>query len=419
MKTVGIIAEFNPFHQGHAYLLEQVRERGADQIVCVMSGPFTQRGEAAICDKWARARMAVHNGADLVVELPFGYAARSAYEFAHGGIHLLKALGITQLAFGCETSNLTLLKQIAQILSEEPEYYVQLLHKNLQSGKGFAASRADALQEYFPKHAENLAVLLRSPNAILALEYLHVLIADQFAIEPWLIPRKGAAYHDENLQHFASARAIRSHIYTNPRSLSLLQSTMPETAYDILQDEIHAGRCPFQTAVLDAMVLSRLRTTSPKYWTSIFEMREGIENRILKFLNTCGTVADLVCSVAGRRYPHSRIRRLFLYAWLELTQDQADAFRLAAPPAYAHVLAANAKGLQQLRQLTATGKSPYILSSGRELRNFLKQPDSNLRVSQELLQLNLKVTGLYSLGYPDPACRIGDQDFRQCGISII
>lgn len=416
MKTVGIITEFNPFHNGHAYLFNQIRKQGADIIICVMSGPFTQRGEAALCSKWVRARMAVQCGADLVAELPVAYAVRSAYDFARGGIYLLQALGAQHLAFGCETPDLSLLKQLAQILAEEPPIYRQRLQQNLRSGKGFAAARTAALQECLSSKSEAIVALLHAPNTILALEYLHVLTAESIPLKPWLIPRQGAGYHDTNLQHFASAQAIRSHLYAQPQALSPLKTAMPEAAYLLLQEEITQGRAPFQITSWDVMLLSRLRMTSVQELALIFEMREGLENRILKTAYACGTVEQLVQAVSGRRYPRSRIRRLLLYAWLGLTQQQAAAFQQDFPLRYAHILAANINGQRWMQKLHTQSPEFSLLSSGRELRNFLHQPHSELQTAQELLQFNLKATSLYHLGMPNPSARVGDSDFRQCGI---
>ena len=417
MQTAGIIAEFNPFHNGHALLIQTLHRQNCPAILCTMSGPFTQRGEASVCSKWARAQMAVLEGVDLVIELPFFYAVRSAYEFARGGIHLLYSLGTTHLAFGSEYTDENSLSQIAGILSEEPAPYVESLHKYLQTGMGFAAARTAALQEFFspPEKAGHLTTLLHAPNTILALEYLHVLKDTHFPMAPFIAARTGAGYHDETMQSLASAQAVRRFLYQNTsgNNKEILHQALPESSFHLLQQEIHRGRCPIQMPAFDFMVLSQIRKSSPAELSKIFEMREGLENRIFKQAFHCGTLEDLVQAVSGRRYPHSRIRRLLLYILMGLTQKQADFLQSEIFPRYVHVLAASKQGLQYIKQLKSQPDCPVFLSGGREIRRFLQQTDPGLAVSQAMLRLDLQASNLYALGFPQPGQRMGDTDFHE------
>ncbi len=404
-QAVGIIAEFNPFHNGHAYLFSTLRARGLSPIVCVMSGPFTQRGEAALCTKWARAAMARACGADLVVALPFFSACRSAGEFAAGGIRLLRALGVRHLAFGCETADRLLLDKIARLIAEEPPVYKATLRAKLKTGAGFAAARAAAIAAALPEAGEGLPALLKAPNTILALEYLRVLQEEGNPLTPVLIPRTGAGYHDETLQALASAAAIRGALYRGED----VAAAMPPAALACLEAEISAGRAPFQPGVLDTLILGRLRLLEETQPESIFEMGEGLHHRIPQAATAAGTFEDCVARLSGKRYPKSRIRRLLLYTLLGLTREKADAFHSLTAPPFAQILALTPAGQAHLKTLNPK-TAPVLLASGRELRRFLHNP-ATPEPARTLLQLELKAEALYRLGLPDPQARRGDADY--------
>ena len=214
---VGIVAEYNPFHLGHAYQLQYAKETlGADYCIVVMSGPFTQRGTPALFDKYTRASHALACGADLVLELPVIYATASAEAFALGAVSVLENTGIVDtLLFGCEADDITPLKEIASLLVSEQDDYKKALQAELANGKAFAEARAIALN-----HSE-YASLINTPNNILAVEYLKALKRLNSSIEPIGLKRKGSGYHDETLQSpMASATAIRKAIFAKDDFLS-------------------------------------------------------------------------------------------------------------------------------------------------------------------------------------------------------
>ena len=204
MKVAGIIAEYNPFHKGHKYQLDRLRElAGPDYIIVAMSGDFLQRGTPALMDKYTRARMSLLQGADLILELPACYATSSAEAFARGGILLLASTGLTDmLCFGAESNDLDRLKSLARLLNREPDWYRHALLSSLRKGRSFPAARMEALPEY--------ADLLKQPNNILAVEYLKAMEDLALAMEPLLIRREGSGYHDTDITApLASASAIR------------------------------------------------------------------------------------------------------------------------------------------------------------------------------------------------------------------
>ena len=228
--AVGIIAEYNPFHLGHAYQIAAVKKICAGEIIVVMSGSFTQRGTPAILDKWTRARLAILGGADLVIELPFISAVRSAQDFARGGIKLLKSLGVVDtLAFGAEVADLERLKLAAAAFKEK--FFTEKLHAQMSQGVSYAAAVTKILSEVTGLDEK----LLRQPNTILATEYLRALPE---TISPLLIERVGAAYDDLTLQEkFSSASAIRAAVYSEKPSWEKISAQVPAATLTALRAE--------------------------------------------------------------------------------------------------------------------------------------------------------------------------------------
>ncbi|NTV90828.1 MAG: nucleotidyltransferase family protein, partial [Clostridiales bacterium] len=268
MSVLGIIAEYNPFHNGHLYHLRKSRLlTGARYVVCVMSGNFIQRGGPAIADKWSRAEMALSCGADLVIELPAVYAMSSAEYFAGGGVSLLNSLGIVDfLSFGSECGNLDEMKTLAEILSSEPAEYKAFLKDALDTGISYPAARESALMKYlsrtscngFPDEALKLAGIIKSPNNILGIEYLKAIMRTGSVIKPVTVGRTGSAYNSEELQGtMSSATAIRKSLQSLwPEYMkgsmtakavlaeSPLAETLPTESLEILLREFEAGRGP-------------------------------------------------------------------------------------------------------------------------------------------------------------------------------
>ena len=259
MNVIGIIAEYNPFHNGHAYQIAHVRKNlHADYIVVAASGDYVQRGEPALLDKYTRARMALSSGADLVLELPVLWSTASAELFADAGISLFEKTGcVNGICFGAESGDLALLRRIADVLADEPADLKASLKHNLKSGNTFPKAREAALLSYFadaadqdgalPVSTETLSSLLASPNNILALEYLKSLRRRASSITPYLLKREGAAYHETSIRSGASevpasASAIRHTLFAGGAGASedsadgILHHAMPQEALSILQD---------------------------------------------------------------------------------------------------------------------------------------------------------------------------------------
>lgn len=377
-KNAAIICELNPLHKGHEALFRQVKQR-AEGLVCVMSGNFVQRGEPAILDKWARCRLALEAGADLVLELPLPWACAGAERFAAGGVHLLSALGtVDYLAFGSEFPWQEQLSRIAQALLSED--FSRALAALPDHGEPFAQRREQALIALL---GEEILPLLRSPNAILGIEYEKALLREQSSIQPLVFPRVGAGHDkaaadDEN----RSAGELRELL----RAGKALDGLVPDYTAGLLAEEIKAGRCPADTALLERAILCKLRTMTLPEFAALPDVSEGLEHRLLAAAGKSGTLEEFLALVKSKRYSHARLRRLALYAFLGVTRD------LPALPPYLRVLGMTDSGEKLLKKA-----SPALPIAARAA-DFQRLGGDALR----LFQLEAAADDLYALMTPVP-----------------
>ncbi|MEN6389222.1 MAG: nucleotidyltransferase [Syntrophomonas sp.] len=407
MAVLGIVAEFNPFHNGHQYLLKRAIEQlKPSAVICVMSGHFTQRGEPAICNKWARAEMALHAGVDLIIELPFCFAARSAYYFARGALLTLhKTEVVSHIAFGSESGQLDSLASVAQILSSEPEAYRSLLKFYLSQGLSFPVARSRALQESLPDKDSQIDKMLRGSNNILGIEYLHVIYEEKLPLVPITINRQGPAYHSAELGAYASASAIRQATRKTAPSL-LISSAMPLLSRDIMQREIARGSAPVLPDALEQSILFKLRSTTKADLAKIYEVAEGLENRIKDAARTCTTLDSIRHQIKSKRYSLTRIDRVLLYALLSLSKEQIDSFDRTGPQ-YLHILGFSSKG-QKILQSIKNKSSLEVLSRGKDVARLLN--DSS-HPGAQMLALDVMATDIYTLLFPNPLQRTAGLDF--------
>lgn len=390
MHVIGIIAEYNPFHRGHAYQIQRVHEIYPDAaVVAVMSGSFTQRGEAAIFDKWTRAQLAVLGGCDLVIELPFVFACRSAQDFACGGVTLLHRLGIVDtLAFGAESNDLNTLQTLAWQMDDDNT------QKRLQAKIKSGMSYATALTETLASNAE----LLHQPNNILAIEYLRSLHLLQSSMQPLLIPRCGAAYHDTNLRApNASASAIRQALYQHEER-SALADALPMPVFAELA-KLNLSNLPDMNQLFFFLRYELLQMPVENL-QALYGINEGIENRIIAAARQANDYKSFIRAVTTKRYPSSRIRRTLLYLLLQLAQSEVQAFS-AAGPLYARVLAVSARG----RSLLSASKHHASLPLITKVGTFVKQKDQrchrqDLSLLAQMLRYDTLATDLRNLSLP-------------------
>ena len=378
METAGIVAEYNPFHRGHAWHIAETRRRlgGDAPVVCVMSGHWVQRGECALADKWLRAALALDRGADLVVELPTPWAMASAESFARGAVSLLAATGVVDvLSFGSETGELAPLEEAAAAL-DAPDY-PERLRAALGRGLSFPAARQEAAG----------AACLSAPNNNLGVEYLRSLRALGSTIRPLTVPRQGAGHDGPAAGGFASASELRRLLRAGRGAEAAPYLTAPWSGE--LADMQHIERA----------VLARLRTMGEGDWAALPDGggAEGLPSRLAKAAREAASLEDFYTRAKTRRYPHARLRRLALAAFLGLRAAE----RPAAPP-YVRVLGLGGRGRALLRRMKDTCPLPVIVkpAQAREL-------DGPART---LFESEARYTDLYGLCFPAP---------RPCGAEWI
>ncbi len=316
-RVCGVICEYNPFHKGHAYQLQKARELSRAQVmVCVMSGPFTQRGDAAILSPGLRTEMALHCGADVVVELPAAYAVREAEFFALGGVSILQALKADCISFGCENEDLKSLQQAALLLEKPTEAFAQALRSGLKKGQSHAKAQGSALQDCL-NHEQG--GIISAPNNVLAICYLRALLRINSAMLPVPVKRQGD-YHDTGWQEgFASATAAREAIRRG--DWHKIEKMIPEDALPLLLKALAEGAVHRQEA-LDILLREKLRHLSEDALLQFPNVSEGLENRLIRLSPMHVSRQSLLAALKTKRYTHARLNRLLTHIMLDMTSSR-------------------------------------------------------------------------------------------------
>ncbi|HBK86255.1 MAG TPA: hypothetical protein DDZ53_09525 [Firmicutes bacterium] len=383
MKILGLVVEYNPFHYGHLYQLERAKELvKPSATIAVMSGNFTQRGEPALVDKWARAEMAVTAGIDLVLELPVMWATQSAPGFATGALHLLTLAGATDICFGSELGQIDTLEAVSDILLEEPFLYRQTLHKALKLGHSFATAQGLALQAACP---QTDPALCKQPNNTLAIEYLIAIKKFGLPIKAHTIRRIGSYHSLLPTETMLSATAIRQQVLSGHTAQG-----MPKAAASILQQRIDAGQGPVNWQQLAPYLFYHLRSQTQIAEHQWPEAGEGLGERLWLAARQTNDWEKLLRSVKTRRFPLTRLQRLCTYVLLGLTPTQIEKVDITQPPPYLRVLALNTASLT-IRKLLKTSQLPVIYSAAD-----VAPTDTRL---VECLQQDIKATDIYTLAW--------------------
>ena len=384
MKIAGVIAEYNPFHNGHAHHLCETRRMGnCDYIVVCMDGSFTQRGEPACMDKWTRAQIALRCGADAVFELPALWALQPADGFARGGVAVLGGLGCDLLSFGTEETDINLLKTLAEVGENEPPELTEALRKGLEAGKSHARARGEALSMLLGVDAEKL----NSPNLILATQYLREMRAQSLKMEALPVQRIGN-YHDAALGDFASATAIRAAISDGKMEEAL--ACVPEPAREALcwAGDLHG---------MDDLLLHTLRGMPPEEIAELPGVGEGLEQRIMRCAAEASCREELLEMLKCKRYTRARLSRICACALLKLTKSMVESH---AMPEYARLIGMREDARPLLRELKARSRLP-IVSDAAQLRG------------DAVFDLERRATDLRALLCNDPAARRAGQEFTR------
>lgn len=396
MKVVGLITEYNPFHNGHLYhLLESKKITESDYSIAVMSGNFLQRGEPALVDKWTRAKMAIDNGVDLVIELPLIYACQSAEFFAFGSVKILDSLGIVNsICFGSESGDIQSLDYIADILYEEPKAYKEYLKSYLDQGLSYPRAREYALTTYLKDFTEldfsNLGKIISSPNNILSIEYLKSLKKIKSNIKPFTIKRIKANYHDKNLTgSISSATAIRQQLIENP-VLENIKHTVPNTTYMHLVNFYKDHNCFNSLENYSMILLYLLRNSSSSALRNIVDVSEGLDNRIIDCSAKYNDINDILECVNTKRYTITRLRRILIHLLINIDKKSIN-YLQSHGPQYIRVLGANANGIYLLKQIKKNCSLPIITK-------FADYKKFNNDILNKMIEIDKKATDIYSLG---------------------
>jgi len=411
MQAIGLISEYNPFHNGHKYHLEEAKRISKNQsTICIMSGNFTQRGDVTITDKWSRAAMAVNAGVDLVIELPTVFAVRSAQHFATGSLRLLNALGVVkEVCFGAENAEYHLLNKIANASADTT--VINLFHENLMAGKNYASAMSSAITSIYNIPTK----ILSSPNNILAIEYIKAINNYVLNISPLPINRIISNYHDTEISNtIASATAIRTHLQSPDCDISTLKSALPAYSYNILKTSLLTNKNFPCLNNLSSIILYRLRTMNSNELEQIIGISEGLENKLLNHSSQATSLENLLALTKTKRYPFSRLQRILIHLMLGTTKETISHFDKTGP-LYARILAFNDQGRQIIKELKKTSSIPLISKTTNYL-NSTKRNTAQLNDLEKMLAIDTYATDIYSLAHsPNHA---GGLDFIHSPIYI-
>ncbi|MBQ4645371.1 MAG: nucleotidyltransferase family protein [Clostridia bacterium] len=377
MSVIGIVCEFNPFHNGHKHLIDSVKQQG-DVVVCVMSGNFVQRGEPAIFPKDIRVKAALMNGADIVLELPFVYATASAETFAYNAVKILDSFGCDKIAFGTENTNINNFDKIVDVLTDE-KFDIEL-KKYLETGESYPSARQSALNKFI----DNCDISL--PNNILAVEYLKAIRKLNSKIQPISVNRIGADYNDDfAVDDFASATHIRSLIFENKS----FDKFVPNNIIDLYHNAISTGKI-LSKDKYNVSSLSLLRSKIYEKSENIANMSEGLENRINDAVCNSVSLEEIYDFTKTKRYTHSRIRRAVLCYQFAITNDDLD---INVP--YCRLLGYNKNCKEIVGNLAGNCKLPFVV----RYSDVLKYDND---IINRIYEIENKTTDFYSLVLNNP-----------------
>lgn len=391
-NVLGIIAEYNPLHNGHVFHIEQSQNiSDADFTICIMSGNFIQRGNTSLINKWTKTEMAISNGIDLVIELPTVYATSSAEIFAQGAIKILNALSIVDtISFGVETDDIGTLNKIATVLYEEPKEYITLLNYELSKGSSFPKARENAMLMYL-KDISKYSGILSCPNNVLAIEYLKALRKTKSYIKPILIKREKVNYNDTNIiDQFASSTAIRNLVKSN--KFNEIKKIMPESAYNLLREDFKRGNYVQDIFKFEKEILYELRKLSVSEIASYPDVSEGLEYSLKKAANSCNNLYDLIKLVKSKRYTLTRIQRILIHILLNIKEKDIDIAKKTLP--YARILGFNDRGKSLISEICRKNPKLSVITSVKRFMDL-----SNNRTLKNMLEKDILATNIYTLGF--------------------
>ena len=391
-KVLGIIAEYNPFHNGHLHHLEESKKvTGSSYTIAVISGNFTQRGSTSLIDKWSKTKSALQCGVDLVLELPVLYSISSAENFADGAVKILDSLKIVDyLSFGSETADVNLLSSFAEVLYKEPREYRTLLSHELKKGLSFPKARENALMMYL-NNIRKYANVLSSPNNILGIEYIKALKKYKSNIEPISIPRYETGYNDfDYTGNIASATAIRNIIKNG--GFDALRNLLPPPSYSAIIENMKIGHIIPDLSVFEKEIIYNLRKMTTSEIAELPDVSEGLEFAIKNAANSCNTIVEFLNIIKSKRYTSTRIQRILLYSLLGITKKDMMLSKKTAP--YVRVLGFNKRGRFLISEIAKANPHLEIITSVKRFMD--NNSNKNLK---SMFEKDIWATNVYTIGY--------------------
>lgn len=387
---LGIISEYNPFHNGHLHHLEVSKKlTKTDFSVVVMSGNFVQRGDTSLVDKWVKAEMALKNGVDLVIELPTVYALSSAENFADGAIKILNSLGVVDyVSFGSEIGEIAPISDIAEVLYNEPKEFSTLIKAQLRSGLSYPKAREVAITQFFGS-SKKYTDILKNPNNILGVEYLKAIKRQRSTIMPLTIKRDYSDYNSTQVKKgIASATAIRTMIQNGKN----VHYVVPYETYELLDRCIQEKRIVESLSVFEKQIIYILRRMPIEEIKKLPDVSEGLENKIKEAAFKHNNLNDLINEIKSKRYVQSRIQRILLYALLNITEKDMINSKKSIP--YIRVLGFNKHGKRIISAIAAANPKLSIIISVKKFMD--SNGNSNLK---SMIEKDILATNIYTLGY--------------------
>jgi predicted nucleotidyltransferase len=384
MKSVGLIVEYNPFHNGHAYHLQASKEAAAaDVVIAVMSGNFLQRGEPALVSKWQRTKMALLNGVDIVFELPYRFATQKAETFSNGAVSILDAVGCDSLCFGSESGDLSLFLQTIDYLEIQHQSYNENIKQYIETGVSYPKALSLAFQQ-LPDSKKYLD--LAKPNNILGLEYIKAIKHQKSALTPMTIPRKNANYHDEDFSSatIASATSIRKAIFADSDSKSAIDQYVPKPTKQLLKEYFHFYQVFHQWENYWSYLQFRLIHSTPEDLREIYEMEEGLENRLQAAALESNNFHEFMQHIKTKRYTWTRLQRLCVHILTNTKKEEM--VTLSEKASYLRLLGMTSKGREYLNKNKSHLSLPLISKLSSYKENEINQ--------------DIKAARVYSLGIP-------------------
>lgn len=390
MRVLGLITEYNPFHFGHKYHLDKSMSiTKSTHSLAVMSSSFVQRGEPSLVDKWTKAKMAIENGVDLVIELPFVYSCQSAELFAFGGVSMLNQMNIIDnISFGTELGEIEPLEKIAKVLVDEPVNYRESLKDHLSKGNSFSVSRSKAIEEYFTED-QPYSEILKGSNNILAIEYLKALYKLNSNIKPIAIKRLGKDYNDIAINSgFASATGIRNEIFAN--GMSDIEELLPKESLNVLEDYHRQYNVFNRLSNYNEIFNYLLISVDNSKLTKLFDMESGLENRFIQKGLSSNYIEKIIDEITTKRYPRTRIQRLFIHL-LNNLDGKTIRELYNYPPQYIRVLGSNKKGFEILNKIKENSNISIITK-------YADYKKYNNDIIDQFLYFEEKATDIFFLG---------------------